>query len=123
MLGDWLARKWYQCQGRKHEALTALAVLKIPMATLREKWSQQVQAQTKPAPRESPTLFILSHAATSPLEGCSKNLGRQEVEAILALEESLKTHQKAVRDLEGQLAKESTLGLDVVEVAACNWLQ
>jgi hypothetical protein len=45
--------------------------------------------------------------------GQSKDSGRQEVESILVLEDTLKTRQKHMQQLEGQLTKKGT---DVVEV-------
>jgi hypothetical protein len=52
-LGDWLARKWYDCQDRKRDAEAVLADLGISVNELREQWRQQVTAQTKPLPRLS----------------------------------------------------------------------
>lgn len=43
-------------------------------------------------------------------------MGKQEVEAILLLEDSLKAHKKHTQQLEDQLAKDSAQGGDVVEV-------
>ena len=52
MLGDWLARKWFRCQELKWEAEAELEKLGISDQVLREQWNDQVQKQTKPAPRE-----------------------------------------------------------------------
>jgi hypothetical protein len=107
-----LGRKWFQCQDRKRDAAAALNDLKIPESALREQWNQQVQAQTKPAPRASiysPRVDVVEHA----ISGRSNKSGKQEVEAILILEDSLKGQQKHVRQLEEQLGKDSG---DVVEI-------
>jgi hypothetical protein len=48
--------------------------------------------------------------------GQSKNLGKREIESILALEKCLKEHRARVHNLEDQLQKEPAQQLDVVDV-------
>ena len=50
------------------------------------------------------------------LTGQSKNAGRQEVEALVILENNLKDSQERVRWLEKQLTKDATLVPDIIEL-------
>jgi hypothetical protein len=51
-MGEWLARKWYHCQGMKHDAESTLKKIGIPINVLRDQWLQQIQKQMSPAPCE-----------------------------------------------------------------------
>lgn len=59
-MGDWLTRKWYRCQELKHDAQYELDKIGIPISALRHHWLQQIQAQTRPAPR---AFFSFMHHA------------------------------------------------------------
>ncbi|KAF8180298.1 hypothetical protein K438DRAFT_1603033 [Mycena galopus ATCC 62051] len=52
-LGTWLMRRTVHCQGKLQEALADLTTCKVPEATLRKEWEDQVKAQTRPAQRRS----------------------------------------------------------------------
>jgi hypothetical protein len=67
---------------------------------------------------ETCTTYVISlpcsNSSTLVFTGQSKHAGKQEVEAILALEESVKDHQQRIHDLEDQLASPGQL--DVTEI-------
>lgn len=52
-LGEWLQRKYLQCQSRKAEAARKLEEGGQEVDFLKEQWKLQVAAQTKPSPRTS----------------------------------------------------------------------
>ncbi|KAH7902838.1 hypothetical protein BJ138DRAFT_1121031 [Hygrophoropsis aurantiaca] len=83
--GQWLSRKWIQCQAKKGAALDKLATLGVSDDLLREEWAAQIAYQTKPLPRRS------------------KSKGAEAIANILALEKTLDIHQSTVKDLERQL--------------------
>ena len=51
-LGQWLRRKWYDCHGRLRTAQEEVHDSRISPDELRAEWLLQVEAQTKPIPRE-----------------------------------------------------------------------
>lgn len=51
-LGEWLKRKYKQCAGRRSAAKKELHKNPHSVDTLREEWTKQVAAQTKPIPSE-----------------------------------------------------------------------
>ena len=61
-LGNWLRRRWFYCQEKKHVASAELEQLDVPMVQLRSEWAAQLKEQTKPAPR---TFYSMS-AGTKP---------------------------------------------------------
>ncbi|KIJ08728.1 hypothetical protein PAXINDRAFT_88440, partial [Paxillus involutus ATCC 200175] len=50
--GNWLARRWSNCQSRKWQVISRLGSYGILEETLRSKWAAQVVTQTRPAPRQ-----------------------------------------------------------------------
>ncbi|RDB20434.1 hypothetical protein Hypma_012497 [Hypsizygus marmoreus] len=55
-LGNWIKRKWMTCQKRKSDALEILNTIDIALDVLRAEWEAQVEAQTRPLPKQSKTL-------------------------------------------------------------------
>lgn len=51
-MGSWLARKARQCLEKRREAEEILEGCEHDEATLRAEWRAQVDAQTRPLPRE-----------------------------------------------------------------------
>lgn len=49
-LGEWLARKWNDCQTKMRECKDELSRIKIDSKVLHNEWDKQVAAQTKPMP-------------------------------------------------------------------------
>ncbi|EPS94432.1 hypothetical protein FOMPIDRAFT_128943 [Fomitopsis schrenkii] len=84
-LGRWLRRKWYDCQHRLLAAKHEVEESGLSAEDLRAEWLLQVQAQTKPIPRQS------------------KNHVAKTVEAILALQKSQASYDETIRKLEAQL--------------------
>jgi hypothetical protein len=95
MLGQWMRKKWRACQGLKLELEAALAKCRISDEILRSEWAAQVASQTKPPPRESPASAFLD--IVSPVLGQSKTKGRQAVEYLIELIETLRAY-KMVRE-------------------------
>jgi hypothetical protein len=98
----------------KREAETELRKIGIATSVLRDQWVQQVQTQTKPAPRECP-LFLL-HSWLNRIIGQSTLAGKREVDALLVLEQNLKNSRQNARRLESQVKAETACGSDVAEI-------
>ncbi|EFI27588.1 hypothetical protein CC1G_15624 [Coprinopsis cinerea okayama7 len=47
-VGDWLRRKWVQCQARSRESEEALKKTKLTGAMLERQWQEQIRVQTAP---------------------------------------------------------------------------
>lgn len=88
----------------------------ISISVLRDQWIEQVNKQTKPAPREHPLCPYITLLAEQ-VTGQSKLAGKREVEALLILEQNLKNSRQHVRRLETQVIKDTARGSDVVEMA------
>ena len=52
-LGEWLRRKYNQCEDRRATAEKELRKNRNSIETLREEWKKQVAAQTKPIPSKT----------------------------------------------------------------------
>ncbi|KAH9828839.1 uncharacterized protein C8Q71DRAFT_859379 [Rhodofomes roseus] len=84
-LGRWLRRKWYQCQDKLATARREVEQSGVSSEQLRAEWELQVQAQTKPPPKQS------------------RNRASKTVEAILALQKTQTSYNKSIRELEERL--------------------
>lgn len=54
-LGDWLKRKWHNCQERRLKAQQAFDEANVSEDIIRQEWKAQVTEQTKPLARQSNT--------------------------------------------------------------------
>ncbi|KAF8871853.1 hypothetical protein CPB84DRAFT_1854767 [Gymnopilus junonius] len=103
-MGKWLQRKWKMTDGKKTASSTILDALYqkgVTEEALRKEWSNQVQEQTKPLPRQS------------------KNLADKEIHSILALKENQKSYQVEIAALEDMIMTENFgPGMTVLEVQA-----
>lgn len=108
MLGHWLYRRWFHCQRKKQSAKAILHACGIPEGVLRAEWANQLNEQTKPAPRK---YFDISSCPDEAIDGAllgrAQNKGRRVIEAILALEKTLTVHDENIRILESRLLTQS----------------
>ncbi|TFY57790.1 hypothetical protein EVJ58_g6817 [Rhodofomes roseus] len=84
-LGQWLSRKWYRCHDRLSTAQREVQDSGFSSDELRAEWRLQIEAQTKPAPKQS------------------RNRGAKTIEAILALQKSQASYDETIRGLEERL--------------------
>ncbi|KAF7965549.1 hypothetical protein HWV62_42898 [Athelia sp. TMB] len=97
-LALWLVRRWKKCRVMKENSLASVVRSGIPRDVLREQWAAQVAAQTQPAPRQS------------------KKKGDQAVQAILALDTSIKTELATIREIHASFER-ATVDISVVHDA------
>ncbi|KAF8203430.1 hypothetical protein K438DRAFT_1964915 [Mycena galopus ATCC 62051] len=101
-LGTWLMRRTVHCQGKLQEALADLATCKVPEATLRKEWEDQVKAQTRPAQRRSKKRGV---AAVEEVILLRKHVDAlfEKVTMLQDVETAWKDKQAKLRRLEQQL--------------------
>ncbi|KIJ05254.1 hypothetical protein PAXINDRAFT_24067, partial [Paxillus involutus ATCC 200175] len=80
--GNWLARRWSNCQSRKRQVISRLESYGILEETLQSEWAAQVVTQTRPAPRQS------------------KHKADEEISKIIELEKLVGACAQMVRSLE-----------------------
>ncbi|KAF7966738.1 hypothetical protein HWV62_37237 [Athelia sp. TMB] len=97
-LALWLVRRWKKCRVMKENSVASVLRSGIPRDVLREQWAAQVAAQTQPAPRQS------------------KKKGDQAIQAILALDASIKTELATIREIHASFER-ATVDISVVHDA------
>ncbi|KAJ7757218.1 hypothetical protein DFH07DRAFT_772928 [Mycena maculata] len=98
-LAEWIQQRHRHSVGKRREATKALADSGMPLPLLREQWTMQVIAQTKPIQRmQYPVRQVLpTHAYMS--SGQSKNRGQQAVNAVILLRVAVKARRQRLEDM------------------------
>ncbi|RDB23171.1 hypothetical protein Hypma_009676 [Hypsizygus marmoreus] len=99
-LGQWLLRKWRQCQERKIKAEATLAEVNIVPEILRQEWAAQVAEQTKPLKKQS------------------KNNANLAVTNVMALISTRKSFQDNIAQLNLMLASGNYEDLEIEDLVS-----
>ncbi|KAJ8462008.1 hypothetical protein ONZ45_g18090 [Pleurotus djamor] len=99
-LGSWLSRKQVNCTEKLSEATHTLSQTSSTIPTLRTQWALQVDAQTKPLPRQN------------------KQRGRTAVEEVLSLMKARDALKLRLQRLEDIVTDLDQLDIDIVTAEA-----
>ncbi|KAJ3978579.1 hypothetical protein F5890DRAFT_1422496, partial [Lentinula detonsa] len=98
MLGAWLRRKLIACEQKYKEAEHALKACGFSEDLLRQEWAAQIEAQTRPLPRQN------------------RKQGKSAVEEALRLRKSRDALQDQVERLQNKIIDTSTPGWEIATV-------